>query len=301
VRSYGAVADGMQDDTAAIQAAVDSCHAAGGGVVYLPAGRYLCASEHYVHSDLGGAVQLRDGVYLQGDGPGQTVLVGHGPNNSTVVASQARGIGVGNLTISADGTTENADGIKLYTCRNIHVYNVTVSDYFIGIALYSCRDAVVATCLASATTGAGIAAGESYMPLEMDGAIQSTDNVIIEDCTVMDAVSNCGFRIKGYAPGYAPVARRCGGVAIRQCDAFGNAGGGVFVTYAQDVTLDAISCQDNGENIMLAGVQGARLTQCVCTGTGGATPIVVTPSNYDGLYAAYGASSDVWIDGAQVA
>jgi Pectate lyase superfamily protein len=43
VTDYGAVGNGITDDTAAIQAAVDACIAAGGGTVYFAAGTYLVA------------------------------------------------------------------------------------------------------------------------------------------------------------------------------------------------------------------------------------------------------------------
>jgi hypothetical protein len=39
---FNAVADGTNDCTAAIQAAIDAVAKAGGGVVFLPEGRYLC-------------------------------------------------------------------------------------------------------------------------------------------------------------------------------------------------------------------------------------------------------------------
>lgn len=41
VKEYGATGDGVTLDTNAINQAVDACHAAGGGVVYLPPGTYL--------------------------------------------------------------------------------------------------------------------------------------------------------------------------------------------------------------------------------------------------------------------
>lgn len=40
IKEYGAVGDGIADDTAEIQAAIDAANTAGGGIVYLPAGNY---------------------------------------------------------------------------------------------------------------------------------------------------------------------------------------------------------------------------------------------------------------------
>lgn len=45
VRDYGAVADGVTDDRAAIAAAITACTAAGGGCVYFPRGTYLCGKD----------------------------------------------------------------------------------------------------------------------------------------------------------------------------------------------------------------------------------------------------------------
>lgn len=41
VRDYGALGDGVTDDTAAIQAAINACATAGGGVVFVPSGTYV--------------------------------------------------------------------------------------------------------------------------------------------------------------------------------------------------------------------------------------------------------------------
>lgn len=56
--------NGVQDDTPALQEAINMAHAAGGGVVSLPEG--LCR--------LAGSVQLKSQVVLQGAGKGRTVL-----------------------------------------------------------------------------------------------------------------------------------------------------------------------------------------------------------------------------------
>src|ERR1039458_9170551 len=46
VRTFGAAGDGKALDTAAINKAIDTANAAGGGTVMFPAGNYLCYSIH---------------------------------------------------------------------------------------------------------------------------------------------------------------------------------------------------------------------------------------------------------------
>jgi hypothetical protein len=53
IRDFGATGDGSTKDTTAIQAAIDACTQAGGGVVYLPPGRYFS-----------GTITLKDNVTL---------------------------------------------------------------------------------------------------------------------------------------------------------------------------------------------------------------------------------------------
>ncbi len=73
---YGADATGAQDSTAAIQHALDDAAAAGGGIVYLPAGTYR------IKPPAGAVAALSihaSGVVLRGAGSGQTFLFNDEP------------------------------------------------------------------------------------------------------------------------------------------------------------------------------------------------------------------------------
>ena len=65
VTGFGAVGDGVTDCTAAFNAAVEAVGAAGGGVVFVPPGRYLLTGIVWVH---------HSGVVLRGAGRGRTTL-----------------------------------------------------------------------------------------------------------------------------------------------------------------------------------------------------------------------------------
>lgn len=64
VRDHGARGDGVTDDTAAIQRAIDAAAAAAPRTVHLPAGVYLISSQ----------LVYRSGVTIDGDGAGATVI-----------------------------------------------------------------------------------------------------------------------------------------------------------------------------------------------------------------------------------
>lgn len=65
-KDFGAVGNGVTDDGTAIAAAMAAVEAAGGGVVYLPAGDYLITAP----------LALKDGVVLRGAGSQTRIMVG---------------------------------------------------------------------------------------------------------------------------------------------------------------------------------------------------------------------------------
>jgi parallel beta-helix repeat protein len=116
VKDFGAVGDGVTDDTAAMQAAIDAASAAGGGTVFVPTGTFIVSAGEEP-SD--GCLMLKSNVYMEGAGAGKTtVKVADGSDTKiTGVIRSAYGeethdFGLSNLTIDGnrDHTTGKIDG-----------------------------------------------------------------------------------------------------------------------------------------------------------------------------------------------
>jgi hypothetical protein len=99
VRAYRAAGDGKTLDTAAIQAAVDAAHAAGGGTVYFPAGTYLS-----------GTVALKSNVFLHLPA-GATLLGSPNPADYPAKPFPARDLDVGGFCVWALVYAENATNV----------------------------------------------------------------------------------------------------------------------------------------------------------------------------------------------
>ena len=76
VMDFGAVGDGVTDDTSAIQAAIDACRTAGGGVVYLPPGTYQLVHRLLAvyGDDLAYCLTVPSNVTIKGAGAHATIL-----------------------------------------------------------------------------------------------------------------------------------------------------------------------------------------------------------------------------------
>jgi Pectate lyase superfamily protein len=77
VMAFGATGNGTTDDTAAIQAAINACGAAGGGTVFFPPGTYACASALTVTYSY---------VTLRGPGYGFSAVLAYKPGTTRTAA-----------------------------------------------------------------------------------------------------------------------------------------------------------------------------------------------------------------------
>lgn len=140
VREYGALGDGVTDDTAAIQAAIDACAAAGGGQVFVPVGTY-----EYVY------LSIPAQVTLVGAGRGVTILSRSGTGGGTATISSLFGVrlsgnyaGLKNLSVRglwnpANPTTQTydcnicvvGDNTSYTTVCDVETYNAHIG-YLVG-------------------------------------------------------------------------------------------------------------------------------------------------------------------------
>jgi hypothetical protein len=117
--TYGAVGNGVADDTAEIQAAIDACSTAGGGVVYFPEGEYLVSQATRV-SGYNVALELRSNVFLTGAGRGVSLikLAANQPSvansnyvilnkNPTATSNFDTNMGVSYLSVNANGANQS--------------------------------------------------------------------------------------------------------------------------------------------------------------------------------------------------
>jgi hypothetical protein len=106
VKDFGAVGDGVTDDTAAIQAAIDSLTQdignydlqldSRGGTVQLPPGRFLVSAP----------VSIRPGIVVNGCGPNISILVNQGTTNNVVSLVDTQGGSIDPIRLSNFGITQ---------------------------------------------------------------------------------------------------------------------------------------------------------------------------------------------------
>lgn len=133
VKDFGATGDGVTDDRAAIQSAIDTVNGEGGGTIFFPRGTYLIDTG----SGVNGITVYASNITLLGAGRGATiikrkdqsvdstadhlVIIGEGTTNPAV------DITLTNMTIDGNQVNQSLTGphnIRVENARNIVIHNV---------------------------------------------------------------------------------------------------------------------------------------------------------------------------------
>ncbi len=149
---YGAVGDGVADDTAAIQAALDALDTLGGGTLVFPytANYYKITDELTLYSNIRiygiGMCQIRQAT------SGKAIFIGDTLSHIIIEDIKLRGRGV--QTNGVDGE----DGIRLDSCDFLVFRNLLIEEIagFYAIRLDTCTQVVIEKCTIDEFTYAGI-------------------------------------------------------------------------------------------------------------------------------------------------
>jgi hypothetical protein len=128
VKDFGAIGDGVADDTAAIQAALDSIPinfgATGKSGVYFPKGQYNISNQLWVKSSF-------TGLFCDGFATAQIKLTNFSVESAILVRSPFAGGGIfafsmQNLNVFRDASSTYQIAIILESCNNTHLQHIEV-------------------------------------------------------------------------------------------------------------------------------------------------------------------------------
>lgn len=264
VLDFGAVGDGVADDTAAIQAAVDQVAELGGGVVLIPSGIYGVSAAG-AHT----GIQLKTGVYLSMYGAKIKAISSNQPSYRLINIEQVSNCGVFGGEIQGDRATNTATGEHghclhmILDCTNITIKDVMVRDGF-GDGIYigrQCSDVLVLNCTVTNNRRNNI-------------SVVTASNVIIDGCDISNAngtLPECGIDIE---PNSTDLPSS--NVVITNCNIFGNNKDGIGypapppTPLIESSVISNCHIYNNGRHGILASyIKVLEVTNCVIRNNGG--------------------------------
>jgi parallel beta-helix repeat protein len=323
VQNFGAKGDGVTDDTAAIQQAIDAAAAAGGGQVYVPPGTYIVTGGEEP-SD--GCLMLKSNVYMYGDGMGvSNIKVADGSDTKitgiirSAYGEETHDFGLSNLTLDGnrDNTTGKIDGWFNGFIPGQEGYdsNVTLD----GVEIKDC-------------SGYGFDPHEQTVNMVIKNSVSHGNGL---DGFVADFLSNStfennvaydndrhGFNVVtsthdftlsnnvayGNGGGGIVVQRGSenipspGNITITGGEVYGNGAEGVLIKLSSDVTLSGVDIHDNqSAGVRIYGSNNVDVTNNTLSNNalGGAVPEIIIQSYDDtnGVSGKYFNGSDNTIQG----
>lgn len=162
VKDFGAIGDGVTDDTAAIQAAVNAAKAAGGATVHIPAGTYVTSSTITINGS---------GVNIRGDGMWNTIITRSTDHGNTffftgndIAGANLTHVGISDLRIRSTGLDTRGAHVRVRGATRVGIANIFIEQCFIGFLFEGMTAAYVSNiyCINTNLFG-GSAAGRKYM------------------------------------------------------------------------------------------------------------------------------------------
>ncbi len=146
--AFGAVGDGVTDDTAALQAAVNAAVAAGGGLVYFPIGNYLNTGTLTVNGN--GVVlagQSTTGSKITFNNGANDSIYLYGPSSSGIYNCQIRDLSL------EHGTKTGGAAIKAYRANQCQIARVNINNPWNGFDFKTINNLIVSETVVASVHG----------------------------------------------------------------------------------------------------------------------------------------------------
>jgi len=195
VKDFGAIGDGVTDDTVAIQAAVDS-FGSNGGTVFFPSGQYSISSTIAI---------TKDNVWLQGDGTVYTTIINTSDTNTAIIWAAPNpattflfGGGIRDMRIMVSASLDsNAVGLDVVKTYHWRMHDMIIENHLICLRLNGAQIASI--------TGSTMFTGQYFALKAKTGscavylqnyaaASAQTANVKFMDCTIAGQLATDGTR-----------------------------------------------------------------------------------------------------------
>lgn len=275
VKDYGALGNGSNDDSTSIQAALDACDSAGGGIVYFPKGTYNIGSGIIVGSGNTFANQKQSHTILQGAGNGATTISHSGADSQTAVwFNHVVGGGIKDLTIyrnaGALGTgttigleTSGPTGSSGTTTNNCVLDHVSIMGFNICWKCYGHG------CCSSEITSRNLTLGygdTGFQSIDLNALNFVFEQLIIAHCSVVGMYCFPGVHVFGGASGNNLLDFYFAGTGSNTVSNFRSETAGTFVDNHDSQVTITDCVVENVSNIAIHNKGAMELRNCIIKG-----------------------------------
>jgi hypothetical protein len=292
VKDFGAVGDGVTDDTAAIQAAIDSLTSIG-GTVFFPAGNYKISSTLLIrYSRIG----------LIGDGLLASVISNSSASSTAIkfAANPDTTVITGNSFINlrlvvTTSLDSNATGIEMTQCDSFRMDKVRIEDHLVNLLINGCTNTNI--------TDSFFATGSNFSVTPKTGS----RSVVVQAYSISPSVTTANLFVSGCQIGglrdtttnlprveYALLLDSCDTIFFTNCNFSGaqsnvklmaaRANSGIYSTtfancYANGLLLGTPTVVVSSYGVDISGsASGTAITDIVWTGG------IIQCAKEDGVY-----------------